>query len=163
MEKDQVIIIGGGLQGLATANALLDRGEKVLVLEKNTETATAASFANAGMLTPSQSTPWNSPSDIVNILSGIGRNNSPMVLSIKSMPSYFFWGLRFMLNSSPRRFEKISKDIFSLAVYSKNLTENIRNYEKFSYDASTKGTLKLFRDSVRLKTVSYTHLRAHET
>tara|TARA_B110000014_G_scaffold196025_1_gene145080 strand:- start:1449 stop:2717 length:1269 start_codon:yes stop_codon:yes gene_type:complete len=151
MEKDQVIIIGGGLQGLATANALLDRGEKVLVLEKNTETATAASFANAGMLTPSQSTPWNSPSDIVNILSGIGRNNSPMVLSIKSMPSYFFWGLRFMLNSSPRRFEKISKDIFSLAVYSKNLTENIRNYEKFSYDASTKGTLKLFRDSVRLK------------
>ena len=151
MEKDQVIIIGGGLQGLATANALLDRGEKVLVLEKNTETAKAASFANAGMLTPSQSTPWNSPSDIVNILSGIGRNNSPMVLSIKSMPSYFFWGLRFMLNSSPRRFEKISKDIFSLAVYSKNLTENIRNYEKFSYDASTKGTLKLFRDSVRLK------------
>ena len=151
MEKDQVIIIGGGLQGLATANALLDRGEKVLVLEKNTETATAASFANAGMLTPSQSTPWNSPSDIVNILSGIGRNNSPMVLSIKSMPSYFFWGLRFMLNSSPRRFEKISKDIFSLAVYSKNLTENIRNYEKFSYDASTKGTLKLFRDSIRLK------------
>ena len=61
MEKDQIIIIGGGLQGLATANALLDRGEKVLVLEKNSETATAASFANAGMLTPSQSTPWNSP------------------------------------------------------------------------------------------------------
>ena len=87
MEKDQIIIIGGGLQGLATANALLDRGEKVLVLERNSETATAASFANAGMLTPSQSTPWNSPADIFNILSGIGRKDSPMSLSIKAMLS----------------------------------------------------------------------------
>ena len=52
MEKDQIIIIGGGIIGLATANALLDRGEKVLVLEKNSDTATEASFANAGMLTP---------------------------------------------------------------------------------------------------------------
>ena len=151
MKNDQIIIIGGGLQGLATANALLDRGEKVLVLEKNKETATAASFANAGMLTPSQSTPWNSSSDIFNILSGIGKKDSPMSISFKSMPSYFFWGLSFIVNSTSSRFERISKDIFSLAKYSKDLTEKIRNYEKFSYDESTDGTLKLFRDSERLK------------
>ena len=151
MEKDQIIIIGGGLIGLATANALLDRGEKVLVLERNTETATAASFANAGMLTPSQSTPWNSPSDIANIFSGIGRKSSPMSVSIKTIPSYFFWGLRFMFNSTSSKFERISRDIFSLAKYSKDLTEKIRNLEEFTYDESTDGTLKLFRDSERLQ------------
>jgi len=151
MEKDQIIIIGGGLIGLATANALLDRGEKVLVLERNTETASAASFANAGMLTPSQSTPWNSPSDIANIFSGIGRKSSPMSVSIKTIPSYFFWGLRFMFNSTSSKFERISRDIFSLAKYSKDLTEKIRNLEEFNYDESTDGTLKLFRDSERLQ------------
>ena len=151
MDKDQIIIIGGGLIGLATANALLDRGENVLVLERNAETATAASFANAGMLTPSQSTPWNSPSDIANILSGIGRKASPMSASFKTIPSYFFWALRFMFNSTPTRFERISKDIFSLAKYSKDLTEKIRNLEEFTYDESTDGTLKLFRDSERLE------------
>ena len=151
MEKDQIIIIGGGLIGLATANALLDRGEKVLVLERNTETASAASFANAGMLTPSQSTPWNSPADILNILSGIGRKDSPMSLSLKAMPSYFLWGLKFIANSTPSKFEKISKDIFALAKYSKDLTEKIRNLEEFTYDESTDGTLKLFRDSERLQ------------
>ena len=87
MEKDQIIIIGGGLLGLATANALLDRGERVLVLDKNTEVASSASFANAGMLTPSQSTPWNSPSDIFYILSGIGKKDSPMSLSPGAIPS----------------------------------------------------------------------------
>ena len=151
MEKDQIIIIGGGLIGLATANALLDRGEKVLVLERNTETASAASFANAGMLTPSQSTPWNSPSDIANIFSGIGRKGSPMSVSFGTIPSYFFWGLRFMFNSTSSKFERISRDIFSLAKYSKDLTEKIRNLEEFTYDESTDGTLKLFRDSERLQ------------
>ena len=151
MEKDQIIIVGGGLLGLATANALLDRGEKVLVLERNSETATAASFANAGMLTPSQSTPWNSSSDIAYILAGIGRKGSPMSLSLRAMPSYFSWGLRFILNSTPSRFERISKSIFSLAKYSKDLTEKIRNTEEFSYEESTEGTLKLFRDSERLQ------------
>ena len=96
---DDVVIIGGGIIGLATAKALLDRGENVLVLERNSDTATAASFANAGMLTPSQSTPWNSPSDIFYILSGIGRKDSPMSLSPGAIPSYLSWGLRFILNS----------------------------------------------------------------
>jgi len=151
MEKDQIIIIGGGLLGLATANALLDRGEKVLVLDKNTEVASAASFANAGMLTPSQSTPWNSPSDIAYILSGIGRKDSPMSVSFGVIPSYFFWGLRFILNSTPSRFEKISKEIFYLARHSKELTEKLRVKEEISYDESINGTLKLFRDSERLQ------------
>jgi len=139
------------LLGLATANALLDRGEKVLVLDKNPEVALAASFANAGMLTPSQSTPWNSPSDIAYILSGIGRKDSPMSVSFGAIPSYFFWGLRFILNSTPSRFEKISKGIFYLAKHSKELTEKFRLKEEFSYDESTNGTLKLFRDRERLQ------------
>jgi len=150
MEKDQIIIIGGGLLGLATANALLDRGEKVLVLEKNTEVASAASFANAGMLTPSQSTPWNSPSDIAYILTGIGRKDSPMSVDLGAIPSYFFWGLKFILNSTPSRFEKISKGIFYLAKHSKELTEKFRTKEGFSYDESTNGTIKLFRNQERL-------------
>ena len=151
MDRDQIIIVGGGLIGLATANALLDRGERVLVLERNSETATAASFANAGMLTPSQSTPWNSPSDIANILLGIGRKGSPMSVSFEKIPSYFFWGLRFLFNSTPSKFERISKDIFSLAKYSKDLTEKIRSLEEFNYEESTDGTIKLFRDSERLQ------------
>jgi len=73
VNSSQIVIIGGGLQGLATAYTLLSRGEDVLILERDSEVATAASFANAGMLTPSQSMPWNSPSDILQILSGIEK------------------------------------------------------------------------------------------
>ena len=73
MSDNQIVIIGGGLQGLATAFTLLQRGEEVLILERDSDVATSASFANAGMLTPSQSSPWNSPDDILQILAGIGK------------------------------------------------------------------------------------------
>jgi len=150
MDDKQIVIIGGGLQGLATANALLDRGESVLILEKEEDTGSATSFANAGMLTPSQSTPWNSSSDIRKILSGLGRKDSPMILSPKAVPSLFFWGLKFLRNSTKKRFLKISKDGIALAHYSSSLTKEIREKENFEYDNCENGTLKIFRSQEAL-------------
>ena len=150
MDDKQIVIIGGGLQGLATANALLDRGESVLILEKGEDTGSATSFANAGMLTPSQSTPWNSPSDIFKIISGIGKKDSPMVLSPRAIPSLFFWGLKFLRNSTQKRFLKISKNCIDLAYYSSSLTKEIREKEGFEYDNNENGTLKIFRSQEAL-------------
>ena len=150
MDDKQIVIIGGGLQGLATANALLDRGESVLILEKEEDTGSATSFANAGMLTPSQSSPWNSPSDILKILSGIGRKDSPMVLSPSAIPSLLFWGLKFLRNSTKKRFIAISKNGFELASYSRSLTKEIREKESFEYDNNDNGTLKIFHSQEAL-------------
>ena len=147
MNKKQIVIIGGGLQGLATANALIDRGEEVLILERDSDVATSTSFANAGMMTPSQSSPWNSPSDIAQILAGIGKVDSPMLMKVNQMPSLFFWGFKFLRNSTPKRFNEISRNLFELANYSKNLTIQFRKRNKVTYDESEKGTLKIYRNS----------------
>ena len=150
MDDKQIVIIGGGLQGLATANALLDRGESVIILEKEEDTAQAASFANAGILAPSQSMPWNSPSDILKILSGIGKKDSPMALSPRAIPSLFFWGLKFLRNSTNKRFLRISKNCIDLANYSRSLTKEIRVKEGFEYDNTENGLLKIFRSQEAL-------------
>ena len=146
MNKKQIVIIGGGLQGLATANTLIERGEEVLVLEREDDVATSTSFANAGMMTPSQSSPWNSSTDIAQIISGIGKIDSPMLVKLNQIPSLFFWGLKFLRNSTPNRFNKISRDLFALATYSKDLTVQFRDQTKASYDESQKGTLKIYRN-----------------
>ena len=150
MNSSQIVIIGGGLQGLATAYTLLSRGEDVLILERDSEVATAASFANAGMLTPSQSMPWNSPSDILQILSGIGKKDSPMALSPKALPSLIFWGLKFLYNSTPKNFDSITKHLFSLGNYSKKLTQDFREKYKISYDETAIGTIKIYRKQENL-------------
>ena len=144
MKQNPIIIIGGGLQGLATANALIDRGEEVLLLERSSGVATQTSFANAGMLTPSQAAPWNSTADIVKILSGIGKKDSPMLLKLNQLPSLFFWGLRFLLNSSKSKYRSNTENLCKLAQHSLELTKQIREKYGFNYDHSS--------------AVSYTHL-----
>ena len=150
MKKDQIVIIGGGLQGLATAYVLLSRGEDVLILERDADVASSASFANAGMLTPSQSMPWNSPSDILQILSGLGKKDSPMSMSTKALPSLFLWGLKFLWNSTPKRFDFITKNLYELGVYSIDLTKEFRENFNLSYDESDTGTIKIYRNQENL-------------
>ena len=145
MTKIQTVIIGGGLQGLATANALLDRGEDVLVLERREGVGLETSFANAGMITPSQSEPWNSSKDIIKILSSLGNENSPMLLRFNSLSSIFTWGMRFILNSSSKQFYLTSKHNYALSKYSIELIKDFRQSENITYDESTLGTLKIFR------------------
>ena len=148
MKEDPIIIIGGGLQGLATANALLDRGEAILLLERNSDVAMETSFANAGMLTPSQPHPWNSAADIVNILSGIGKKDSPMLLKVRELPSLFFWGMRFLLNSSKSRYVSSTDNICKLALHSLELTKKVRDEYQLNYDHSSLGTMKIFRNEL---------------
>ncbi len=145
-KKDQIVIIGGGLQGLATAFVLVSRGENVLVLERDSDVASSASFANAGMLTPSQSMPWNSPSDISQILSGFGKKDSPMAISAPALPSLLFWGLKFLRNSTASRFDSITKNLYQLGVYSKEKTKELRDQLEISYDESEMGTIKIYRN-----------------
>ena len=145
MSDNQIVIIGGGLQGLATAFTLLQRGEEVLILERENDVASSASFANAGMLTPSQSSPWNSPDDILQILAGIGKKDSPMAMSPFAIPTLISWGFKFLINSTPKRFNRITSNLYTLGSYSKDLTKDVREKFNLSYEQSERGTLKIYR------------------
>lgn len=46
----RIVIIGGGVVGLATARELIKRGHQVQLLERNVEPGSATSFANGGQL-----------------------------------------------------------------------------------------------------------------
>lgn len=53
-----IVIIGAGLIGLSTAEALCARGAQVTVLDAQGGPALGASFSNSGMIHPSQAWPW---------------------------------------------------------------------------------------------------------
>jgi len=58
-ESTNIIIIGAGLIGLSTADALLSRGCHVTVVEARSGPARGTSYANSGMIHPSQARPWS--------------------------------------------------------------------------------------------------------
>lgn len=53
-----IIIVGAGLIGLSTADALLDKGARVTLIERGETSMGGASFANSGMVHLSQAGPW---------------------------------------------------------------------------------------------------------
>ena len=63
-----IIIIGAGLIGLSTADALLTRGAKVTILEARPGPCEGTSFSNSGMIHPSQAKSWQNLDDETYIL-----------------------------------------------------------------------------------------------
>jgi D-amino-acid dehydrogenase len=57
----RVAVIGAGIVGVTTAQALHEDGHQVVVLERQGSVATETSFANAGVLAPGYVTPWAAP------------------------------------------------------------------------------------------------------
>ena len=99
-----LLIVGGGLIGLATAQVLVGRGEHVRVLEARAGVGLETSFANGGLLTPSMPEPWNGPGVYRHLAASLFRSGSSMQLRLRALPSLLAWGITFLRNSTPGRF-----------------------------------------------------------
>jgi D-amino-acid dehydrogenase len=73
-----------------------------------------------------------------------------MALSPRALPSLIFWGMKFLYNSTPKNFDSITKNLFSLGNYSKKLTQDFREKYKISYDETAVGTIKIYREQENL-------------
>ncbi|MCZ6852976.1 MAG: FAD-dependent oxidoreductase, partial [Gammaproteobacteria bacterium] len=82
-----VIVIGCGLAGVTTAYFLQEHGAQVTVVERASGPARETSFANGSLITPSLADPWNSPGVLGVLLRSLGREDSPMLLRLKALPS----------------------------------------------------------------------------
>ena len=139
-DPNGVVVIGGGLLGLASAWALNEQGYTVSVLDARDELAAATSYANAGMLTPSMADPWNSPGIWRSLLRYVGREQGPIVLRPRALPAYFSWGLRFLRHSAAAHHRRATRANLSLAMHSLHQFQRLREQVRFSYDLRTAGT-----------------------
>lgn len=141
----RVVIIGSGLMGVSTAYFLARQGHHVTVLERREQAGMETSFANSGMVTPSQADPWNSPASFTQILSLLTRRDSPLSFRAGSLFSMAGWAVSFALNSTPSRFRSSLQKNALLANYSLGVFETIRAETALAYDFGDYGTLKLYR------------------
>ena len=163
MNRPDVIVIGAGLAGLSSALFLSRAGLSVKVLEREADVGMATSFANAGMLTPSMSDPWNAPGAAWKLLRWLGRADAPMRLRPGALHHYLGWGLSFLRNAAPARHRAAMLANFALSQYSVAQTRALRDELQLRYCAGTKGTMKVFRDARQFEQVQklYDPLREH--
>lgn len=150
MSDVDVLVIGGGLLGVAVAHRLSELGRGVTLIEARAQVGQGASYANGAMLTPSMADPWNAPGAARVLLKSFFDPGSPMKLRAKALPSLGLWGLRFLRHSTPKRHRRATELCFRLAAYSAQAHRNYRGAWGDSFDAAPCGTMQIFRDAGQL-------------
>ena len=145
------LVIGGGLIGVTTAWYLAERGVEVTLLERREATALETSFANGGLITPSQSDPWNGPGTFTHLLAWLGREDSPLLLRPRALPGMWRWGLKFLLASRAAPWWRATEANLRLGLYSAACLAELRRDLRLECDALAAGTLKVFRHGYDLE------------
>jgi D-amino-acid dehydrogenase len=146
----KVLIIGGGLIGVTSAWFLQRRGHQVTVLDRADGPGLETSFANAGLLTPGMSEPWNAPGSWRVLLGSLGRSDAPLQLRLKALPTLAGWGVGFLRNSRPAAFGRNALSNLRLSLYSLTVMQSLRELTGIEYGRAARGSVKVFRDRVAL-------------
>jgi D-amino-acid dehydrogenase len=141
----KVMVLGGGVIGVATAYYLARAGHAVTVLDRQPGPALETSFANAGEVSPGYASPWAGPGVPLKAIKWLTMKHGPLVIRPKLDPAMWIWIARMLRNCTAARYALNKSRMVRLAEYSRNALRDLRAETSIAYDERSRGTLQLFR------------------
>lgn len=142
------VVLGAGAVGVATSYYLNRAGENVCVVERQSAAALETSWGNGEVIHASEVEPWSQPGMPRNIVRWLGREDAPVLLRYSAIPRMWQWGVHFALNCSESRFRQHCETNLALALHSLRSLQEIRDELGISYDASSRGVMKIYRSQL---------------
>jgi D-amino-acid dehydrogenase len=99
-----VLVLGAGVVGVATAEALVRRGLSVTLVDRAQGPGRGASFANGGQLSYSYTDALASPSLLKRLPGILAATDPAFRVAVRFDPDYLRWCLAFFANGSAGRF-----------------------------------------------------------
>lgn len=150
IEKNDVLIVGGGVIGLATALALLEAGRSVRLIEAS-HIGAGASHGNCGTLTPSHAPPLAAPGVVMEALCSLLRPDAPLYVSPKIDLQRWRWLLRFALRSNLRDWETSARGKFALLSDSRDRIEEWVSRYSMQCQFTPSGEDYIFRSELAMQ------------
>jgi len=132
--RSDVLVVGGGVIGIASALELARRGVEVTVLERD-RVGAACSSGNAGLLTPSVSVPLPSPGLFPKALFWLFDAASPLYIEPRFELDWLRWLFGFLRSTSWKRYERGARALVELSIASCESWRElaIEHPERFDY------------------------------
>ncbi|GAB3743657.1 NAD(P)/FAD-dependent oxidoreductase [Lysobacter olei] len=107
-QREDVVVVGAGVSGLASALALLEAGRGVRVIEAG-RVGSGASHGNCGTITPSHAPPLAAPGTVLRALKWMLTPDAPLYVPPRLDPLLWQWLLRFALRCNRHDWERSAR------------------------------------------------------
>lgn len=148
-KRSDVLVLGGGVVGLACALSLLKTGASVRVLEQGMP-GSGSSHGNCGTITPSHSPPLAMPGMIGIALRSMLKSDAPLYLNPRVDRDRLRWLMGFARHCSWRDFKHATGARFALLQRSRHLLGELLRAENIDCDFAEDGVLYVYRSRAKL-------------
>ena len=146
----KVLVLGGGVIGVASAYYLAKAGHEVEVVDRQSGPALETSFGNAGEVSPGYSAPWAGPGVPIKAIKWMLMQHSPLVIWPMFDPAMWRWGAMMLANCTQKAYALNKSRMVPIAEYSRDCLKALRAETGIAYDDRAQGTLQLFRTQKQL-------------
>ncbi len=137
----KVLVLGSGVIGVASAWYLAADGHEVTLVDRQPGPGLETSFANGGQVSASHAEPWARPAVLPKILKWIGRDDAPLLFRPRADWAQWRWGLGFLRECLPGRFQSNTRALAGLAAFSRECLRSLRERTGIRYDELSRGIL----------------------
>jgi len=141
-----VLILGGGVIGLACAYYLLQAGRSVHVLERDSAGG-ATSHGNCGTITPSHAPPLAAPGMVAKAMKWMLSPEAPLYVQPRLDPALAYWLIRFAGRCNRRDWRQSALAKSALLESSRRLLAELVASENLDCEFEARGLRYVFRDS----------------
>ncbi|WP_300973726.1 FAD-dependent oxidoreductase [Sphingomonas sp. LHG3406-1] len=145
MTRD-AIVVGAGVVGVATAEALHRRGLAVTLVDRRSGPGEGASFANGAQLSWSYTDALASPSLLKRLPGVLAATDPAFRVRLRPDPDYIRWCLAFLRNCTAARFAANSLAGLQLALRSRLAMAALLERVPLPFDHAVPGKLLLHED-----------------
>ena len=149
MSRPSVVVVGGGVIGLACAWELTRTGASVTVLERG-EVGSGVSRGNTGWVVPSLTYPLPAPGMVREGVSQLITRGDAFVLRPSLDPAFVRWLWRFWRSSSPARFNAGVRALLELNRRTLELFDGYRD-AGIGFETHSTGLIVVARTSIGLE------------
>lgn len=145
-----VLILGAGVIGLTTAQALAAEGHRVTVVDAEERAGLGASFANGGQLSYSYVAPFAAPGVIGRVPGWLLDPDGPLRFRPQADPGQWRWLIGFLMACNAGSFERTTRRLLLLSYLSRDLTRELAAREGFDFALASAGKLVLQPDAAAM-------------
>ena len=140
----KIAVLGAGVIGVTSAWYLARAGHEVTVIDRQGAAAMETSFANGAQISASHAEPWANPATPKQVLTWLGREDSPMLFRLRADPHQWAWGLAFLRECLPARSLANAAQIAAINRFSLAQLLALRAETGIQYEQQTRGILRIY-------------------